>query len=164
MARSIAVGPDCDRARDRPATRRQRPAPGRRARRADGRRGICRSISLNRERGSTIAGFTSIATPPSQARGQCLGWSRRAGPRTRRQRGRGDWATLGQRCSRETAQPFCLPGVRGGFSRFVVAGTARVAGVLLGKRSGSGPAAVRGGSRSALCLQGVSAAFRIRRS
>jgi hypothetical protein len=57
-----------------------------------------------------------------------------------------------------------LPGVRGGFSRFVVAGTARVAGVLLGKRSGSGPAAVRGGSRSALCLQGVSAAFRIRRS
>ena len=49
-------------------------------------------------------------------------------------------------------------------SRFVVAGAARVAGVLLGKRSGSGPAAVRGGSRNALCLQGVSAAFRIRRS
>jgi hypothetical protein len=48
--------------------------------------------------------------------------------------------------------------------RFVVAGAARVAGVLLGKRSGSGPAGVRGGSRNALCLQGVSAAFRIRRS
>jgi hypothetical protein len=50
------------------------------------------------------------------------------------------------------------------FSRFVVAGTARVAGVLLGKRSGTGPVAVRGGSQNALCLQGVSAAFRIRRS
>ena len=49
-------------------------------------------------------------------------------------------------------------------SRFVVAGAARVAGVLLGKWSGSGPAVVRGGSRNALCLQGVSAAFRIRRS
>jgi len=49
-------------------------------------------------------------------------------------------------------------------SRFVVAGGERVAGVLLGKRSGSGPAAVRGGSRKALCLKGVSAAFRIRRS
>ena len=48
--------------------------------------------------------------------------------------------------------------------RFVVAGAARVAGVLLGKGSGSGPAGVRGGSRNALCLQGVSAAFRIRRS
>jgi hypothetical protein len=48
--------------------------------------------------------------------------------------------------------------------RFVVAGAACVAGVLLGKRSGSGPAGVRGGSRIALCLQGVSAAFRIRRS
>ena len=46
-------------------------------------------------------------------------------------------------------------------SRFVVASPARVAGVLLGKRSGTGPAAVRGGSRNALCLQGVSAAFRI---
>ena len=48
--------------------------------------------------------------------------------------------------------------------RFVVAGAARVAGVLLGKGSGSGPAAVRGGSRNSLCLQGVSAAFRVRRS
>jgi hypothetical protein len=48
--------------------------------------------------------------------------------------------------------------------RFVVAGAARVAGVLLGKRSGSGPGGVRGGSRKALCLQGVSAAFRLRRS
>ena len=47
---------------------------------------------------------------------------------------------------------------------FVVAGAARVAGVLLGKRSGSGPAGVRGGSRNALCLQGGSAAFRMRRS
>ena len=44
------------------------------------------------------------------------------------------------------------------------AGAAHVAGVLLGKGSGSGPAGVRGGSRNALCLQGVSAAFRIRRS
>jgi hypothetical protein len=48
--------------------------------------------------------------------------------------------------------------------RFVVAGAARVPGVLLGKGSGSGPVAVRGGSRNVLCLQGVSAAFRIRRS
>ena len=46
----------------------------------------------------------------------------------------------------------------------MVAGAARVAGVLLGKRSGSGPAGVRGGSGNALCLQGVSAAFRIRGS
>jgi hypothetical protein len=56
----------------------------------------------------------------------------------------------------------------GGCSRrsggFVVAGTARVAGVLLGKGSGSGPAGVRGGSGNALCLQGFYAAFRIRRS
>ena len=48
--------------------------------------------------------------------------------------------------------------------RFVVAGAACVAGVLLGKGSGTGPAGVRGGSRNGLCLQGVSAAFRIRRS
>jgi len=49
-------------------------------------------------------------------------------------------------------------------SWFVFAGAARGAGVLLGKRSGTGPVAVRGGSRNALCLQGVSAAFRLRRS
>jgi hypothetical protein len=48
-------------------------------------------------------------------------------------------------------------------SGFVGAGAARVAGVLLAKGSGSGLVAVRGGSRNALCLQGVSAAFRIRR-
>jgi len=36
--------------------------------------------------------------------------------------------------------------------------------VLLGKGSGSGPVAVRGGSRMALCLQGFSAGFRIQRS
>ena len=56
-----------------------------------------------------------------------------------------------------------LEGCSGRSSRFVVAGAARVAGVLLGKGSGSGPAGVRGGSRNALCLQGGSAAFRIRR-
>jgi hypothetical protein len=49
-------------------------------------------------------------------------------------------------------------------SRFVGAGPARMAGVLLGKGSGTGPAGVRGGSRNALCLQGVSALFCIRRS
>src|ERR1035441_7675212 len=48
--------------------------------------------------------------------------------------------------------------------RLVVAGAARVAGVLLGKGSGSGPAGIRGGSRNALCLQGGSAAFRVRAS
>jgi hypothetical protein len=48
--------------------------------------------------------------------------------------------------------------------QFVVAGAARVAGVLVWKGSGSGPAGVRGGYGNALCLQGVSAGFRIRRS
>ena len=49
-------------------------------------------------------------------------------------------------------------------SRLVAAGAARGAGVLLAKGSGTGPAAVRGGSRNALCLQGVSALFCLRRS
>ena len=49
-------------------------------------------------------------------------------------------------------------------SRLVAAGAARGAGVLLAKGSGTGPVAVRGGSRNALCLQGVSALFCLRRS
>jgi hypothetical protein len=48
--------------------------------------------------------------------------------------------------------------------RLVVAGAARGAGLLVRQWSGTGPAGVRGGSRNALCLQGVSALLCIRRS
>ena len=49
-------------------------------------------------------------------------------------------------------------------SGIVVAGAAGATGVPVGKRSGTGLAAVRGGSGNAQCLRGVSAAFRIRRT
>jgi len=61
--------------------------------------------------------------------------------------------------------PGRLPGRGSGrSSRLVVAGAGRGAGLLVAKGSGTGPVGLRGGSRIALCLQGVSALFCIRRS
>jgi hypothetical protein len=101
-----------------------------------------------RREGSASAGAGAPARRPADAPRALTGGLGNPGPKVQ---SRDCPSLLLEGCSRRS-------------SRFVVAGAARVAGVLLGKGSGSGPAGVRGGSGKALCLQGVSAAFRIRRS
>ena len=76
---------------------------------------------------------------PDQGRGQRLGWGRRAD--------RGDGWTGNPRLT--VPSRYCpslwLAPCSMGSSRFVVTGAGRGAGLLVAKRSGTGPVAVRGG-------------------
>jgi hypothetical protein len=101
-----------------------------------------------RREGSGSARAGAAARRPADAPRALTGGLGKPGPSVQSRKGP---SLLLEGCSRRSG-------------RFLVAGEARVAGVLLGKGSGTGPAGVRGGSGNALCLQGFSAAFHIRRA